>query len=277
MTHSRSAITRGAGGSASLPAAGGAPSTALWRQGKLVEANPGEPVRFPPRGLRERGCPRRLPWRQRARAVAVLDELALELVRHVVRSRHPVVDHVRVEELSALVDHLFEQGVTETLHDCAFVLRLALLRVDAEAHVGHGNVSLDDDGPCVLIDADLRGADGHFPEGRAPAEGGSAAAGRYNAATDELAASHAESFVEHRGVAGDDGTRPRSSSADSSSSKPRTWTRCAQWPRDSPGPYRHHRGSPGPGAHALLGALLGGQQRPAALTSARGRAGVSSH
>jgi len=32
--------------------------------------------------------------------------------------------------------------------------------------------------------------------------------------------------------------------AGSSSSKPRTWTRRARWPRGSPGPNRYHRGRP---------------------------------
>src|SRR5712691_3339629 len=90
-----------------------------------------------------------------SRAVGVLHEAALERRRHVLGARDPVIDEVRIQELTALVDHLLEERVAEALEHRARVLRLTLERVDRAADVGDRDVLLHAHRARLFVHADL--------------------------------------------------------------------------------------------------------------------------
>src|SRR3989441_11089338 len=92
---------------------------------------------------------------ERSGPVTVLHEAGQQARRHVVGARHAVADEVTVQQLPTVIDHLFEQRVTEALHHGALVLGLALLGIDAAPDVGHRRIGLDADGARLLVEADL--------------------------------------------------------------------------------------------------------------------------
>src|SRR6185295_10933805 len=101
-----------------------------------------------------------------SRPVAVFDENRFEFVRYVLKGRHFVIDKGGIDNLPALPLVRFIKRVAESHHRRAFVLSLALERMDRFAGVGGGDVFLDVNFASLAIYRNFYRANANFPEQR---------------------------------------------------------------------------------------------------------------
>ena len=87
-----------------------------------------------------------------------------------IERRQPIIDEAAIDELTVLINEIFEQRLTETENRRTLVLRMALQWIDHFPRVGQRHVAQNFHLTGFSIDFHFRRAETDFPERRGIAE-----------------------------------------------------------------------------------------------------------
>ena len=90
----------------------------------------------------------------------------MKFLRHVGERRNPVIDQIRVDQLTIVVNELLEKRMSNPLHRRALFLGNAVVGMDRLANIGDGDKFFELHFASLMIDLDLRSAHADFPENR---------------------------------------------------------------------------------------------------------------
>src|SRR5207302_6904210 len=109
---------------------------------------------------------------KRALSIAVFNNARGKLLRKIFKSRHPIIYQVRIQQLSVLIDHLFQHRVADAEHDRAFVLTMHLGGINGFADVGDRDIIQQLDDTRLRVDFNFHSTPSDFPKSRRRSEHG---------------------------------------------------------------------------------------------------------